>query len=440
MTVIEHINKFKVVESHYVRKTAKEQFFPSELNIQEMHRLYLEFCQEKQYTPENYDFYKRIFHRRFNLKFLKPKKDQCNKCETYKNSEKSPQIEEVQQKHLSDKNFVREHKEDHKTRAVATANCVTAAFDLEQVLLSPYGPTGAYYYSRRLKNHNLTFTEIDNMKTSALRVHSTEKHKGSCEIGTGIAKFLDLYSDKCGGQNLNRMVFVALAHAVKVYKLDFVELTYLVVGHSQNENDTAHSTIEGNYRNKTILTTDQWESTIRNAFKKNDVNVETLQFDDIIDFKSMKAFPQYAEVLKDKCMDTFALRETGKNSGKKNAKAKKIMWNSIVSIMFEKNDKVFFKYDYEDAYREMPFKNKVSATRGGKKKDEKMGFDSQKYEKPVGIAAVKKKDLLKMCKNGLIPKGHHKFYERLQTNSDIINDEVEEAEDSQSDVEDEGEE
>ena len=277
-TVIKHIILFKVVESHYVRKTATEQFLPTELNIQEMHRLYLEFCDKNGYKAENYDFYKRIFHRRFNLKFLKPKKDQCNICETYKNSEKSPQIEKAQQKHQRDKVFVREHKEDTKTRADINPKVVAAAFDLEQVLLCPCGPTGAYYYSRRLKNYNLTFTELNNMNTYAFLWNEHEAKKGSCEIATGLVKFLahkaregkkefQLYSDKCGGQNLNRMIFIALAHAVKIYKLDFIELVYLVVGHSQNENDTSHSTIETAYRNKSILTTDQWEATIRNALK-----------------------------------------------------------------------------------------------------------------------------------------------------------------------------
>ena len=107
-------------------------------------------------------------------------------------------------------------------------------------------------------------------------------------------------------------------------------------------------------------------------------------FDDIIDFKSTKGFPQYAEVLKDKC-DTFALsdeKSDEKSSGKKKAKAKKpkkILWNSIVQVMFEKNDKTYVKYDYEDTYREMPFTNKIAETRGEKKKnDEKMGFNTQK--------------------------------------------------------------
>ena len=176
-------------------------------------------------------------------------------------------------------------------------------------------------------------------------------------------------------------------------------------------------------------------------------------FDDIIDFKSMKGFPQYAEVLKDKCMDTFALSDEksdgksyGKGSGKKKAKAekakakkpKKLMWNSIVQVMFEKNDKAYFKYDYEDTYREMPFTNKIAGTRGEKKKnDAKVGFNTQKYPKPIGITTQKKKDLMKMCKKGLIPKAHHGFYHRLQINSGKTDDEVvQEADESDVDEDD----
>ena len=41
-SVIEHIKKFKTVESHYVRKTSKGKYLPQELNIKSMHQMYVE--------------------------------------------------------------------------------------------------------------------------------------------------------------------------------------------------------------------------------------------------------------------------------------------------------------------------------------------------------------------------------------------------------------
>ena len=85
----------------------------------------------------------------------------------FQNGEKTPKNIAEQEKHLSDKKYVRAHKSSSKILVEENEKAVAAAFDLEQVLLCPYGPTGAYYYSRRLKNHNLTVTELNNMNTYA---------------------------------------------------------------------------------------------------------------------------------------------------------------------------------------------------------------------------------------------------------------------------------
>ena len=209
-----------------------------------MHRLYTEYCDEKKFKVENYDFYKRIFKKRFRLKFQKPEKDICNQSTSYKNSiEKTKESEMKQKRHLEGKIYTRNLKEEQKDEANKNKDVVTAAFYLEQVLLSPHWPTGAFYYSMRLKNHNLTVTEINNMNTYSFLRNENEAEKASCEVATSVLKFLEikraegkqcinLFSDRCGGQNQNRMMFIMLSNAVN-------ELTFLVPG--QNENDTAHS-------------------------------------------------------------------------------------------------------------------------------------------------------------------------------------------------------
>ena len=76
--VVQHIKMFKVVESHYVRKTSKAQYLPQELSLAEMYRLSQNWCHENKYRCENYDSYRRVFSTRFNLKFQRPKKDLCS--------------------------------------------------------------------------------------------------------------------------------------------------------------------------------------------------------------------------------------------------------------------------------------------------------------------------------------------------------------------------
>lgn len=65
---MDHINLFKVVEYHYLRKEVKYEYLPKELNVAEMYRMYNEWCAKKVYQLERHAFYYRVF----NIKFLQP--------------------------------------------------------------------------------------------------------------------------------------------------------------------------------------------------------------------------------------------------------------------------------------------------------------------------------------------------------------------------------
>ena len=166
---------------------------------------------------------------------------------------------------------------------------------------------------------------------------SARKEKGRCKA---------CESDQCPGQNQNRMFFIMLSDMLNELEFDMIELTYLVPGHSENENDTAHSGIEKHTRDMTIYTPAQWESTIPQAFKTNKCVITVLTFKDIIDYKNLAFFPLYHQVLDDKC---FSI-----NKGKK---PKNVMWASIVQLKFSCDDKskMFYKYDYREEYRECVF-------------------------------------------------------------------------------------
>ena len=222
---MKHIKQFKVVESHYVRKESKYEYLPAELSVAEMYRMYTVWCSNENYALESYDFYFRVFKERFNLKFQKPKKDKCDTCESYNNLDKSVITEETeasQKNHLLDKEAVMKIKERCKNLAKSNDKVLAAAFDLQKVLLCPYGQTSSFYYSRRLANHNFTITELDNMNTASFFWNESDCQKGSCEIATSLEKFIKkrseegikefyLFCDRCGGQNNNRMIFVMLS-------------------------------------------------------------------------------------------------------------------------------------------------------------------------------------------------------------------------------------
>ena len=64
------------------------------------------------------------------------------------------------------------------------------------------------------------------------------------------------------------MILCMLNEALHNFKFDSITLNFLVSGHSQNENDNAHSTIESGCHNRTIYTTNKLEILIQMAFKK----------------------------------------------------------------------------------------------------------------------------------------------------------------------------
>ena len=91
---------------------------------------------------EDYNFYRKVFDEKFNLKFHKWKKDKCNKCEAFTNTPVELRTQEQIEKHdchIDEKENARDYKEQMKREAEEKSNVLTAAFDLEKVLLCPYG-------------------------------------------------------------------------------------------------------------------------------------------------------------------------------------------------------------------------------------------------------------------------------------------------------------
>ena len=353
--VMRHIRMFKVVESHYVRKEVKYEYLPEDLTVSMMHNMYNEWCVENGHATENYNFYSRVFREKFNLKFQKPKKDVCDKCQTYKNipiESRSDEMKEKQEKHIEEKDLTREFKSKMKSDGKQDQEMLVAAFDLEKVLLCPHGQTSSFYYCKRLKVHNFTVTDIVSMKTSCFIWHEGEAEKGSCEISTALQQYLrkaksdgkkkiHLFADRCGGQNNNRMVIIALHEMFKKETFEELTLNFFVSGHSQNENDNAHSVIETTARKHTIYTLAQWETAIQFAFKKNPVEQSLLNHQDVINFQSKEAYPDYADLLTDK---------VHVNDVKLPKKESKVYWSKIMRIKFsgENREKMMFKYHYGD--------------------------------------------------------------------------------------------
>ena len=201
-----------------------------------MYRMYVD-DQQGHERVEKYDFDKRVFNEKFNLKFQQNKKDRCDKCETFKNMPeiaKTPEMVDGHNKHIEEKENARDFKKAMKAEG-SKDNVLSAAYDLEKVLLCPHGQT-FFLLFEKIKIAQLHQTNIQSMETECFVWHEGDAKKGSSEIATCLQTYINnknvtdihLFSDRCGGQNMNRMVMVALHDIFLLSNLELLSMNFLV--------------------------------------------------------------------------------------------------------------------------------------------------------------------------------------------------------------------
>ena len=80
----EHIKLLKKAPSHYCRDRSKSQYLEDGIKSHaHLYRLYRDLCLENNRQPARSDKYREIFQHEFNLRFFRPRKDQCDKISVY---------------------------------------------------------------------------------------------------------------------------------------------------------------------------------------------------------------------------------------------------------------------------------------------------------------------------------------------------------------------
>lgn len=300
--VKKHIMSYPCVPSHYCRAGTARKYLDSSLNIATMYRMYRQDCEEKNEPCAKISFYRQTFSDNFNLGFHRPKKDQCRLCVAF-DSNTNPTEEETtdHNAHLKKKDEAQNAKKIDKEEAAATNKMVSCNFDLQQVLLCPRDPTNnALFYKRRLSVYNFTVFNVITKQGDCFIWHEGQGGRGSCEMASFLFKYLGslpkdveevrCFSDRCGGQNLNKYMFTMCMYAVqKIEHLKTIDLKFLTPGHSEMECDSMHSTIGGEFKRvgKAFWPRD-WKSIARGARKKGDrpYLVHDVEPEDIMDWKA----------------------------------------------------------------------------------------------------------------------------------------------------------
>lgn len=239
--------------------------------------------------------------------------------------------------------------------------------------------------------------------------------KGSNEIASCIYDMIKLksqegcddfrfWSDNCTGQNRNRIMFFMYLYAAKQFNLN-IKHTFLEVGHTQNEGDSIHATIERASKYKNIYTPSEWSSLIRWAKSKGSpYNVIDVAQNMIYDFKKMQTNTHF--------------------NWTKNSEGRKILWSKLKQIRVSRDESyvLYYKYDLSEDAIENHIKILDQPVRTRRRIAARPADIPLQlcYNQLLPIQLSKKKDLLDLCRKNIIPPVYHSYYENLVASNDIV--------------------
>ncbi|CAH1163388.1 unnamed protein product [Phaedon cochleariae] len=421
-TVRNHILQVPFVESHYVRARTKKQYFVETLTFPKLYKLYKEWLQENQYEPDlaaTERQYREIFYNEYDIDFFNPKKDLCPTCDIFNRAstaEKGDLLEDYTS-HIASKFVVRELKSQHKAIAQQSSSVVLACYDLEKILSTPMSEVSLFYYKRKLAVYNLTIFDVGKSEGFCYIWDETIAKKGANEVSSAVFMFIEMkvkdgfnnfifYSDNCGGQNRNRIVFCMYAYAAAKFNIDITHI-FLEVGHTQNEGDSMHALIERRKKNQTVYVPEQWVTIIRSAkVTGKPYGVKEMDQCKILDFKDL--------------MNKQINFEWDIDGNK-------VKWNKVrcLKIEREKTNFIQLHYDFLSETSHYIDLDKKPVQRNCSTWKSKMTQIASRtatdvfpaYSGPIPISKAKYKDLNSLCTSKAIPDMYHNYYKNLQYNN-----------------------
>lgn len=395
---IEHIQSFPTMESHYCRKNSQRKYLDADLNRSKMYEHFAQTQEERGSTPLSKSAYRRIFKTKFNLAFHRPKKDTCMTCNKLEDDPESLAA------HREKASRARLEKEMDKQRAEDDKSFHTYSFDLQSVLYTPCSTVSSMYYMRKLCVYNLCVFDQNTKDGTCFVWDETNGKRGACEIGTtlyihlsGLApsvQEVSLFSDSCVGQNRNQFICVALLKALHDSQtLKVITQNFLHSGHTEMEVDAMHSAIEKAKKHVSVFVPNDWYNILCMARRSKPYTVLPLEYIQFLNLKGTKL----------------------KDSFKVDREGKPVRWNQIVSVRVSKEDpdNIWYKYDFDNPYR--PIRITPRALRGRAEPTLKLPEVDQMhlYRQPLPISHAKKRDLLKLCSDLVIPSCYHGYYNSL---------------------------
>ncbi len=295
-----HIMSFPKYISHYTRSQTNSKYLNASLNLAKMYELY----KAKYQSPVSRSVYKRVFYEDFNLRFKKPKKDTCKKCDIYAAKIKSADpterqiLEEWHNNHLEEAEKLQELMKKDMENAKNDPDLETLTYDMQKTLSVPRLPTNMVYYMRQLNFYNLGI-HIGSSDTAIFNIWlETEASKGTQEVGSCLKIFIEgvsvkhfiLWSDSCGGQNRSIRLVLMMIYILKYHPtLRTISLRYLESGHTFLPNDSDFGDFECALKQHEKVYTDvQYVKIIENSRVDNKFEVNRMSSQDFLSINEME--------------------------------------------------------------------------------------------------------------------------------------------------------
>ena len=393
-----HIESIPKIESHYTRARTARTYICGSRSLADIHRDYVKECKEQNKPYANYTMFHNIFTTEYNISFFSPKKDQCDDCVMFNNSqgEAKAKLKEKYDIHQTEKQLSRKEKEQDKTEG----NAIVAVYDLQAVMQLPQGDVSTLYYKSKLNVLNLTVYDIKKNICECFVWNETEGNRGVNEIGTCILNYIQslceknegdnnieiiFYSDNCAGQQKNKFMLALYLYAVTNLPVESITHKFLIKGHTQNEGDSAHSLIERQVKRLRkggpIFVPETLVTAIRSARKTGQpFSVREMQHND---FKNVK------------CLAT--------QMGPINVKDLKLSDAKVLKFKKQSPTSVSIKYSYSDEFKAIEVI----------KKPKTVTNLLQCYSEKIALGENKKKDLKELCQKGIIPRPYSNFFEGI---------------------------
>lgn len=395
-SVIDFINCIPRIESHYLRAQTSREFISCDKSLADIYRDYKRFRERDELPVATSSTFNRIFNTEFNISFFVPKKDQCDLCERYKNSdeEEKRKLSQEYEEHLKEKTLARTEKENDKNRTDGT---IIAVYDLQAVLQVPKGQISLFFYKSRINCLNFTVSDLKATDVVCYFWDETEGKRGAVEIGSCILDYIKsqvdhtpnkeidviFYSDNCGGQQKNKFLLSVYAYAVNKLRVKSITHKFLIRGHSQNEGDNVHSVIEKQIKrylqSGPIYIPEQYKTLIGTAKKTG---------------KPYKVI----EMTHNKFYDVKALQESWGTNFNIDEEKNQIKWHDIKVLRVEKEhpEAFFYKTSFtEETYKKACVrKSRVLRARGTGSTIDQSLFSiglTQAYTDKIALSEAKKK-------------------------------------------------